>query len=1482
MFTRLFSAAVPFFLLAANPLLLGQTTLNQTREEDGTTWQLSSPLLIGSGPGQTGTVNLINGGQLLAPSHNITLGAGASTATGRVTVTGADSLLNLSSGTTLRVGEQGHGEITAADGGSLMTQTVQIAVQPGSSGEIKVEGTGSTWNTRRWLMRVGMGGNGSLLLRDGGALSNTSHIIVGDDDGAVGLIEVFGGSSLEMGIPTTSPYLRLGNSSGASGTLRIQNNSSVSGTHYTHVGTSGEGLLEMENDSVFSMRDTLHIGREAGGAGKVSVSGNSSVNVESFVYVGHLGHGELVVESGGVLHNENNFYAARQQTASGLIEVRGAGSRVSTDRDMRVAASHVLAPTGGTAEVSVEAGGLLRAGENFVVRNGATVTVGPGGKIEAEGDLDTGSGTDAGLLTLNGGELAFGGSFDATGGFSWQAGTVRARGELTGLSSVPNDGALIFEQGSLRAPGGALSVGTGASVSGYGFILSDVHLGPDSLLRGENGPLVVLGSISGDGLVENITREIRPATVINGVETSPFGTLTFSSDLNLSKVLAESEEPVFVLDLGEPDGSDRVHFENAEFRFGTHGLDLSSFSFTTHDGFTDGVYDLITSDSWLGGSLGPRTRGFVDGLPVWLRVGNDGKSIELRVGSAVDEQPFQPGEVWFGRNNYTEYRVGDLPIVLTSGHDGNLRPDEIDPRTWGVTVRDTNTLPQTLAVADEIFNRTGRRPHVVISHLHRTRLDPNREIVEAAQGNIHAEQAWSEYHEYFTQAARDASEAYAGFALVFDMHGHGHDIKRLELGYLLGRIELNVNDNTLNLPGYGWQSSLRSLVLRNPGLPFSELIRGPRSLGERFNDRGVPAWPSEEFPTIGDAPFFSGGYTTRRHACHDENSPSDAVQIESHGAVRSSAAARQSFAVDFVRILQSYVVDYYGYSLGTNAHYRLIPGQTTAARGGSSLTVAVQRSGFRSFTSTMDLEFSGTAVRGVDYTVSTQTATFASGASSSFFTIAPAAVGPEFGDRTIIIHLAPDYRQSIEGDPVVITLGDGQSQTVRVNATETVVSKDDGEAVFRLSRTIAAGALEVPLIWEGTAAAGGHYFPPDNARFEDGESSMEITVPLRADGVVEDDKTIRLRPASGPDFVTGHPAEAEIVLTDTVRPRKLAVWLTDAINGNVWQDRSGHGRHATTLPAGAGPQPQASESNRFVSLDGQSATAALPRFPADPEGAFSVAFHFRIDPSVTSVSGRHLVNYGPDGEHGSLGIYFSSNNVLRTWLAQEGLPTANALAVNSVWNTGEWWHYALTVASDGTARVYINGELSRQITFWEPPLRPNQLFWIGWEPARRNAGGFFRGDLRDFRIYQTDLTAAEVRSLAEERLTFAAWQDQFGLAAENDADPETLRRGYVFAARPDRLADPRHVNHWHDGQAGITFHRQTGASDLRYIVESSPSLLPNDWNPLAELPPGSNDWIVHANQVEVTDSHGLVDVQDNRPRTNGETRRFIRLRVEID
>jgi hypothetical protein len=263
------------------------------------------------------------------------------------------------------------------------------------------------------------------------------------------------------------------------------------------------------------------------------------------------------------------------------------------------------------------------------------------------------------------------------------------------------------------------------------------------------------------------------------------------------------------------------------------------------------------------------------------------------VGPAPAPGGYVAGQTYFGRNQYIEYMAGSFPIVVSAPHGGSLTPAEIPDRRWGETARDTATVELAREVAQALQARTGLPPHLVLCHLRRSKLDANREVGEAAQGNPFAVQAWNEYHAFIEAAAADV-RLRAGRGFYLDLHGHGHPTARVELGYLITAASLDLSDDELNGGGFARASSLGEVTLWSSAM-FAELLRGPTSLGGLLAARSYPAVPSPAIPSPGGDPYFSGGYSTARHA--SSGSSLGGVQIECHYAgVRDTAASREAFA----------------------------------------------------------------------------------------------------------------------------------------------------------------------------------------------------------------------------------------------------------------------------------------------------------------------------------------------------------------------------------------------------------------------------------------------------------------------------------------------------------------------------------------------------------------------------------------------------------
>lgn len=242
--------------------------------------------------------------------------------------------------------------------------------------------------------------------------------------------------------------------------------------------------------------------------------------------------------------------------------------------------------------------------------------------------------------------------------------------------------------------------------------------------------------------------------------------------------------------------------------------------------------------------------------------------------------------------DYVEVAHGTLPIVLCAPHGGRLKPDSLPDRSKGVLQMDANTQELARAVAGEFEAGTDETAHLVVSLLHRRKLDPNREILEAAQGHPLAEATWKAYHEAIEQACQ-AAVVQHGFAFLVDLHGHAHPQARVELGYLHGIPDLTRISDPEVANELAASGSLQ-LVADRSKVSYRALITGPRSLGGLLEERGFHSTPSPRL-VVPDPPFFRGGYTIRRH-CVASNGVAGA-QVELYRPnLRDTARNRQRFA----------------------------------------------------------------------------------------------------------------------------------------------------------------------------------------------------------------------------------------------------------------------------------------------------------------------------------------------------------------------------------------------------------------------------------------------------------------------------------------------------------------------------------------------------------------------------------------------------------
>tara|TARA_Y100000996_G_scaffold69179_1_gene46658 strand:+ start:190 stop:1167 length:978 start_codon:yes stop_codon:yes gene_type:complete len=271
--------------------------------------------------------------------------------------------------------------------------------------------------------------------------------------------------------------------------------------------------------------------------------------------------------------------------------------------------------------------------------------------------------------------------------------------------------------------------------------------------------------------------------------------------------------------------------------------------------------------------------------------------------------PYLYGETYQGRKGYTTYYPGNIPVILSIPHGGDISPSEISNRTYGVTVTDSNTIELGIAIRNYFFSNYNIRPYVIINNLKRTKLDANRDKAEAAQNNIYAERAFDEFHFYIEKAREDIISKFST-GILFDIHGHGinpdgfNDL-RTWIGYLLTADELDNSNDYIDQNISINDVSIYSL-LNSSGQTLSQLLSGPNSLGALFENNNYTALPSPESRSPEGMRYFSGGYNTFRYGTNREFNFSS-IQLEfPFQGLRDTPQSRTQFSSIFVDLVHEY------------------------------------------------------------------------------------------------------------------------------------------------------------------------------------------------------------------------------------------------------------------------------------------------------------------------------------------------------------------------------------------------------------------------------------------------------------------------------------------------------------------------------------------------------------------------------------------------
>ena len=302
------------------------------------------------------------------------------------------------------------------------------------------------------------------------AASRTSGTInIGSASGASGSLTIQNGSTL-----TSSGVGYIGNASGSTGVVTVTGSGSKWANSSTlNVGASGTGTLNILSSGTVTNAAGV-VGQLSGSTGTVNVNAGTWTN-GSTLYVGQYGTGTVAVSNAGAVSVTGVGYIGYAATATGVVTVDGSGSTFSTTSSLAVGQS-------GKGTLTVSNGGVVTTSLDGLIGNasGSTGTVavtGSGSKWTVSRTLDVGNAGNGSLSVLNGAVVTDGGTF-VVGNGAGITGTVAIDGtgstlnvgyypasigsSGTGTVSITNGGALVAQTGYSTVTLGAAATGVGS------------------------------------------------------------------------------------------------------------------------------------------------------------------------------------------------------------------------------------------------------------------------------------------------------------------------------------------------------------------------------------------------------------------------------------------------------------------------------------------------------------------------------------------------------------------------------------------------------------------------------------------------------------------------------------------------------------------------------------------------------------------------------------------------------------------------------------------------------------------------------------------------------------------------------------------------------------------------------------------------------------------------------------------------------------
>lgn len=201
----------------------------------------------------------------------------------------------------------------------------------------------------------------------------------------------------------------------------------------------------------------------------------------------------------------------------------------------------------------------------------------------------------------------------------------------------------------------------------------------------------------------------------------------------------------------------------------------------------------------------------------------------------------------FGKDKYISWDMGKTNILLSAPHGGGIKPITIPKRKYGNLSQDTYTRRLITGVVGNFKNK----PYYVYADIHRSRIDFNRNIKEACQGNKKMEDEWKKWNKLLYTMSHEIINLYKR-GLYVDIHSHNLGDK-FQIGY---GVSARVYNDLRN----GWNLKEKTTL---DSLMDSEDKKWTMLFGEGSFINSINSYGYEVLIPFSDKSYLSGGRNIR-------------------------------------------------------------------------------------------------------------------------------------------------------------------------------------------------------------------------------------------------------------------------------------------------------------------------------------------------------------------------------------------------------------------------------------------------------------------------------------------------------------------------------------------------------------------------------------------------------------------------------------------